>query len=163
MIGELNSDVLTFDFNNTEFYLADVISRISDYYRDKLSVLKIDFTVAEFGNCLISGDPDRLEEVLQNIIENAIKYGDGGNISIDFSDEENCRLITVSNSGCTLADTELNHIFDSFWRGSNTGSQPGSGLGLYICRQLMNGMGGDIFAQIDGGLMKVTVVCSKPQ
>lgn len=163
MIGELNSDVLTFDFNNTEFYLADVISRISDYYRDKLSVLKIDFTVSEFGNCLISGDPDRLEEVLQNIIENAIKYGNGGNISIDFSDEENCRLITVSNSGCTLADTELNHIFDSFWRGSNTGSQPGSGLGLYICRQLMNGMGGDIFAQIDGGLMKVTVVCSKPQ
>ncbi|MCR4639427.1 HAMP domain-containing sensor histidine kinase [Ruminococcus sp.] len=163
MIGELNSDVLTFDFNNTEFYLADVISRISDYYSDKLSVLKTDFTVAEFGNCLISGDPDRLEEVLQNIIENAVKYGDGGNISIDFSDEENCRLITVSNSGCTLADTELNHIFDSFWRGSNTGSQQGSGLGLYICRQLMNGMGGDIFAEIDGDLMKVTVVCSKPQ
>lgn len=163
MIGELNSDVLTFDFNNTEFYLADVISRISDYYNDKLSVLKTDFTVAEFGNCLISGDPDRLEEVLQNIIENAVKYGDGGNISIDFSDEENCRLITVSNSGCTLADTELNHIFDSFWRGSNTGSQQGSGLGLYICRQLMNGMGGDIFAEIDGDLMKVTVVCSKPQ
>ncbi|MBP5580162.1 MAG: HAMP domain-containing histidine kinase [Ruminococcus sp.] len=163
MIEELNTDVLTFDFNNTEFYLADVISNISDYYNDKLSVLKIAFTIGEYSNCLTSGDPDRLEEVLQNIIENAIKYGDGGNISVDFSDEENCRLITVSNSGCTLADTELNHIFDSFWRGSNTGSQPGSGLGLYICRQLMNGMGGDIFAEIDGDLMKVTVVCTKPQ
>ena len=54
MIEELNTDVLTFDFNNTEFYLADVISNISDYYNDKLSVLKTDFTVAEFGNCLIS-------------------------------------------------------------------------------------------------------------
>ena len=161
MIGELNSDVLTFDFNNTEFYLADVIGNISDYYRDKLSVLKIDFTIAEYSNCLISGDPDRLEEVLQNIIENAIKYGDGNSISISFSDEENCRLITVSNSGCTLADTELDHIFDSFWRGSNTGSQQGSGLGLYICRQLMNGMNGDIFADTENGFMKVTAVCSK--
>lgn len=163
MIGELNSDVLTFEFNNTEFYLADVIGNISEYYRDKLSVLKTDFTIAEYSNCLISGDPDRLEEVLQNIIENAIKYGDGDSISISFSDEENCRLITVSNSGCTLSDTELDHIFDSFWRGSNTGSQPGSGLGLYICRQLMSGMGGDIYAETDRGFMKVTVVCCKPQ
>lgn len=84
-------------------------------------------------------------------------------ISIDFSDEENCRLITVSNSGCTLSESELNHIFDSFWRGSNTGSQKGSGLGLYICRQLMSGMGGDIFAEIADGYMKVTAVCPKPQ
>ena len=161
MIGELNSDVLTFEFNNTDFYLSDVIGNISDYYRDKLSVLKTEFTVEEYSNCLLSGDPDRLEEVLQNIIENAIKYGDGRSISISFSDEENCRLITVSNSGCTLADTELPHIFDSFWRGSNTGSQQGSGLGLYICRQLMNGMNGDIFADTENGFMKVTAVCPK--
>ena len=163
MIGELNSDVLTFEFSNTEFYLSEVIDNINSYYKDKLEVLKTDFHIAGYSSCLISGDPDRLEEVLQNIIENAIKYGDGGSISIDFSDEENCRLITVSNSGCTLSDPELNHIFDSFWRGSNAGSQKGSGLGLYICRQLMSGMGGDIFAEIADGYMKVTAVCPKPQ
>ena len=163
MITSLNSDVLTFNIENGEFYLADVIDRIKEYYNDKLSVLKIDFRIDSFGNCIIEGDPDRLEEVIQNLIENAVKYGDGQSIALTFSDEEDCRLITVSNSGCTLEENELSHIFDSFWRGSNTGSQQGSGLGLYICRQLMTGMGGDIFAEIENGFMKITIVCRKPQ
>ena len=56
---------------------------------------------------------------------------------------------------------ELSHIFDSFWRGSNVGNQSGNGLGLYICRRLMNEMSGDIFAQIRNDTMCVTVVCHK--
>jgi signal transduction histidine kinase len=163
MISNLNTDFMSFDINNSEFYLSDVMNRINDYYSDKLSVLGTEFTVEKFSDCLISGDPDRLEEVVQNIIENAIKYGDGKSISITFSDEEDCRLIRISNSGCDLSDSELPHIFDSFWRGSNTGSQHGSGLGLYICRRLMEGMGGDIFADISDDFMSVTAVCRKPQ
>ncbi|MBQ5381760.1 MAG: sensor histidine kinase, partial [Ruminococcus sp.] len=50
------------------------------------------------------------------------------------------------------------HIFDSFWRGSNTGSNNGSGLGLYICRTLMRKMNGDIFAEIQDEEMVVTTV-----
>ena len=161
MIGNLNSDFMNFDVNNSEFYLSQVIGKISDYYTDKLSVIGTEFGIDRFDDCMLSGDSDRLEEVLQNIIENAIKYGDGKTISLNFSDEEDCKLITVSNSGCTLPDAELPHIFDSFWRGSNTGSQQGSGLGLYICRRLMNGMNGDIFAEASSGTMKVTVVCRK--
>ncbi|MEE6208441.1 MAG: sensor histidine kinase, partial [Alphaproteobacteria bacterium] len=53
---------------------------------------------------------------------------------------------------------ELPHIFDSFWRGSNTGSNSGSGLGLYICRTLMRKMNGDIFAEILDEEMVVTTV-----
>ena len=163
MIGNLNSDFMSFDVQQSEFYLKTVIDRITEYYSDKLSVLGTEFSIAPFSNCLICGDADRLEEVLQNIIENAIKYGDGRQISISFSDEEDCRLITVSNSGCQLSENELPHIFDSFWRGSNTGSQQGSGLGLYICRRLMDCMGGDIFAEITDGFMNITAVCRKPQ
>ncbi|MBP5744104.1 MAG: ATP-binding protein, partial [Oscillospiraceae bacterium] len=117
--------------------------------------------ISEYRDCMLSGDPDRLEEVLQNIFENAIKYGDGKRIAVSFSDEEDCRLITVSNSGCTLPEEELTHIFESFWRGSNTGNKQGSGLGLYICSRLMQKMGGDIFAETEDGEMKMTVVCRK--
>lgn len=161
IIKKLNSDFMTFEVDMTEFYLSQVIDKITAYYADKLASLGIDFNISRYGNCLISGDPDKIEEVLQNIIENAVKYGDGHCISINFSDEEDCRLITVSNSGCTLPDTELPHIFDSFWRGSNAGSKQGCGLGLYICRQLMSAMGGDIFAEISDGNMNVTIVCRK--
>jgi signal transduction histidine kinase len=55
----------------------------------------------------------------------------------------------------------LPHIFDSFWRGSNAGKHKGSGLGLYICRQLMHKMSGDIFAEIIDGRMIVTTVFQK--
>lgn len=159
--GKLSNDFMVFKINLTEFYLSQVIDKVTAYYADKLSSLGTDFDVSSYADCLISGDTDRLEEVLQNIMENAIKYGDGHSISLSFSDEENCRLITISNSGCTLPDIELPHIFDSFWRGSNTGNKQGSGLGLYICRRLMNDMGGDIFAEISNGDMNITLVCQK--
>ncbi|MEE0874821.1 MAG: sensor histidine kinase, partial [Ruminococcus sp.] len=79
-------------------------------------------------------------------------------IRIAFSREDDCQLIHIRNSGCTLSKNELPHIFDSFWRGSNTGSNNGSGLGLYICRTLMRKMNGDIFAEIQDEEMVVTTV-----
>jgi signal transduction histidine kinase len=141
-----------------EFYLSQAVEKISDYYCGKLELVKTGFMIGEYSNCILKGDLDRLVEVLQNVIENAIKYGDGYSIEISFTKEEDCRLITVRNSGCTLPKTELPHVFESFWRGSNAGNKSGSGLGLYICRQLMHKMDGDIFADIDHEMMCVTVV-----
>lgn len=152
-------DIIAFDVKNGEFYLSQVIDSIHAYYTDKLT--NTDFSVAKYSECMLNGDPDRLTEVLQNIIENAIKYGDGKSIALSFSDEEDCRIITVTNSGCTLEKEELAHIFDSFYRGSNVGSKSGNGLGLYICRQLTRAMGGDVFADTDGNYMSVSVVCKK--
>lgn len=152
-------DIIAFDIKNSEFYLSEVIDKIKSYYKDKLA--NTEFLVADYSNCMLNGDCDRLEEVLQNIMENAIKYGDGNSINISFSDEEDCRIITVKNSGCTLEESEVAHIFDSFYRGSNVGSKPGNGLGLYICRQLTRAMGGDVFANIENDCMCVSVVCKK--
>lgn len=152
-------DIMRFDVKKSEFYLSEVIDSIKAYYKDKLE--NTDFAIALYSDCMINGDADRVTEVLQNIMENAIKYGDGKSIDISFSDEEDCRIITVRNSGCTLEKSELTHIFDSFYRGSNVGSKPGNGLGLYICRQLTRAMGGDVFADIENGNMCVSVVCKK--
>ena len=152
-------DIIRFDVKNGEFYISSVIDRIKTYYAEKLS--GTEFTVDNCSDCILSGDPDRLTEVLQNVIENAIKYGDGHYIRIGFSDEEDCRLISVTNSGCTLPENELAHIFDSFWRGSNAGTRKGSGLGLSVCRSLMTKMNGDVYAEISGGDMRITLVCRK--
>lgn len=156
-----NEDFLSLDVCNGEFYLSELMDQICGYYRDKLSLVKIDFTVAPYTNCLIRGNLDRGVEVIQNLMENAIKYGDGERIDLLLSEEDGCILISVCNSGCTLPSAELPHIFDSFWRGSNADKQKGSGLGLYICRQLMHKMGGDIFAEISDGRMVVTTVFPK--
>ena len=151
-------DLVSAEVTSGEFYLLELIRRIKAYYTEKLALLKTDFHIDSFTDILISGDCERAEEVLQNIIENAVKYGNGKVISISFSREEDCQLIHIRNSGCTLSPNELPHIFDSFWRGSNVGSNSGSGLGLYICRTLMRRMNGDVYAQIDGEYMVVSVV-----
>ena len=153
-----SDDFLKLEVKNGEFYLSKLMDEINNYYKEKLSLNKIDLVMEEYNDCIISGDFDRSVEVLQNIFENAIKYGDGKNISLSFSDEENCRLVTIKNSGSILPETELVHIFDSFWRGSNSDGRDGSGLGLYICKKLMHKMGGDIYARIDNSDMMVTVV-----
>lgn len=85
-----------------EFYLSELILGIQSYYEDKLSVLRMELRMGQWENCLLKGDIDRAAEALQNIIENAIKYGDGRYLAIHISGEEDCRLITVANSGCTL-------------------------------------------------------------
>ena len=161
IISASREDFLSLDVNNGEFYLSELVSKINIYYTEKLSLLKTDFTVSSYTDCLINGDIDRSVEVVQNIMENAIKYGDGKSVDISFSEEDGCILVTVANSGCTLPDTDLPHIFDSFWRGANAKNEKGSGLGLYICRQLMHKMNGDVFAEINNGYMCVTTVFGK--
>ena len=156
-----SEEYLSLDVNKGEFFLSGLINNISGYYNEKLKLVNTKFNIGKYSDCLVSGDIDRGTEVLQNIIENAIKYGDGYSISINISEEEDSILIAVKNSGCTLPETEFPHIFDSFWRGSNAGNNKGSGLGLYICRQLMYKMNGGIFAETGNGFMIVTVVFPK--
>lgn len=153
-----SEDFLQLEIKSGEFYLSGAISRILSYYADKLALNKTDFIIDPFTDCIVAGDVDRSVEVLQNLMENAIKYGDGREIRISFSAEEDARLVAVTNSGSTLPEPELIHIFDSFWRGSNSSGKNGSGLGLYICRQLMYKMGGDIYAEIKGDEICVTAV-----
>lgn len=154
-------DFLNLEVKQGEFYLSELVGKVVAYYREKLGMIQTDFSVGGYTDCILKGDFDRSVEVLQNIMENAIKYGDGERIFIEFSEEEDCLLITVGNSGCTLPEMELPHVFESFWRGSNTGSHKGSGLGLYICRQLMHRMKGEIFAELQGDTMCVTVAFGK--
>lgn len=162
IITASKEDFLSFDVENGEFYLSWLVETISAYYGEKLALVKQEFAVGKYRERLLFGDPDRSVEVLQNIMENALKYGDGKRIELLFpEDDEEGVFVAVRNGGCTLDQEELPHVFESFWRGANAGNRPGSGLGLYICRQLMHRMGGEIFAEIQGTQITVTVVFRK--
>lgn len=161
IITASKEDFLSFDVNMGEFYLSMLVNRIKEYYTEKLFLIGTDFSVSDYTDCILNGDFDRSVEVVQNVMENAVKYGDGNHIALHFSEEDECALITVCNSGCTLADTDLPHIFDSFWRGANAENTAGSGLGLYISRRLMRKMNGEIFAEIRDCSMRVTMVFTK--
>lgn len=143
-----NEDFLHFEVKNGEFYLADALEKIREYYLEKMALNQIAFYLGEYRNCLVFGDEDRFIEVVQNVIENAIKYGDGKKIWLEMEKKDEEYEIRILNTGCQLEEKELPHIFDSFFRGSNVEKNKGSGLGLYICRELMHLMEGEIMAGI---------------
>lgn len=151
-------DFLNLEVQMEEFYLSEIIKITENYYKDKLSVIYTEFYVDKIEECIVKGDKNRMVEVLQNVMENAIKYGDGKWIRIWMEEEEDCKLIHILNSGCSLKKEELPNLFDSFYRGSNSTNVKGSGLGLYICKTLMRKMDGEIYAQVKEDAFCVTVV-----
>lgn len=154
-------DFLNLEVSMGEYYLSEVMKITESYYKDKLSVIHTEFQVDEISECLVKGDKNRMVEVLQNVMENAIKYGDGKSICISFGEEEDCKLIEIENSGCSLKKEELPNLFDSFYRGSNSTGRKGNGLGLYICKTLMRKMDGEIFAGMNEDVFCVTIVVRK--
>lgn len=146
IVQAAREDFLQMEVHNGEIYLSKVIHMLVHYYAEKLEQLHTSFIVEEVPGCLVYGDEDRMIEAGQNILENAIKYGDGRSIRISFSEEEDHVLVSIANTGHTLPQEEMTHIFDSFYRGSNSEHVRGSGLGLYICKELLHKMDGEIYA-----------------
>lgn len=158
IVKSSREDILDIRVDKGEFYLKDLMERVLATYEDKCSIRMINLQVGSYENCLLKGDLDRMEEVLENLFENAFKYGDGRQITITFYEEDYCQLIRIFNTGEPVTDHELNHVFESFFRGSNSKGEQGSGLGLYICRQIMRKMEGEIFVEKEPDGMAFVVV-----
>lgn len=97
------------------------------------------------GGASVVGDPDRLAEVLLNLVDNAIKYSpDGGPIDIDVRQEGGEVRLAVSDVGLGIPDDEVERVFDKFHRvdGSDAQAVYGHGLGLYISKKLVEAHGG---------------------
>lgn len=158
IVKNSSEDILPIEVENTEFYLEEYVEMIRTAYGPKLRLSMTELAIGAYENRLLKGSMDSAFEVMENLMENALKYGDGRQISIDFYEEDYCQLIQVSNSGNPVSSKEMPHLFDSFYRGSNAGSQEGNGLGLYICREMMHKMDGDIFAERKEDGMSFTLV-----
>ena len=154
----VSEDFMSFEVTPGEEFLSAIITKIYARYAPQLSMSGTEFLIRKYDDCILSCDPNRLAECFQNLIENAIKYGDGRRIEIGCDKMDGCELITVSNTGCTLEAKELPQIFESFHRGSNADKVQGNGLGLFICKRVMSLMGGEVFADIRNGCFFVTLV-----
>lgn len=151
-------NILDIEINNQDFYLQDLMNKVLSVYQEQCYSRQIELIVEQYENKLLKGDIERAQEVFENIFENAFKYGDGRNIKVSFYEEDYCQLIHIFNSGVSVCDNEFNHLFESFFRGSNSQGQQGSGLGLYICREIMTKMDGAVFAiKHDDGMSFVLV------
>ena len=101
-----------------------------------------------------SVDIDFLREVVNNLVENAIKYtASGGGIWINVRGDGDRVLINVTDTGIGISPDDLKHIFQKFYRADNSQTRTvgGTGLGLYLVKQRVEAMGGKVWAESSFG------------
>jgi PAS domain S-box-containing protein len=99
----------------------------------------------------VTVDPDRIQQVLSNLVGNAVKHTpEGGRVTISGEGENGEVRITVRDTGPGIPEEDLAFVFDRFWRGS-TGRGRGIGLGLAIARGIVKAHGGEIWAESTPG------------
>lgn len=139
-LTEDHSHLLTLIINNANFY-----ERIS---ADPLP------------DCIITVDPLRLQQVIDNVVNNSYKYANTGTpIDIKFEIRDNYLEVDILDYGPGIPDEELPLVFNKFFRGSLAANSNGAGLGLYISRYLMRKMQGDIVCanRQDGFTVKLLI------
>ena len=106
--------------------------------------LKLETNVPD-GIPLVMGEADKLNQVLANLVENAVKVtGDGGLISISANATDRWVEVKVSDNGIGIAREHLPHVFERFYKVDRSRRDGGTGLGLAIVKHLVQAHGGDI-------------------
>jgi signal transduction histidine kinase len=103
----------------------------------------------------VRADPRRLEQVLRNLVENAVKYSpDGGTVTVRGDVEGGQAVLSVGDEGIGIAPEDLGRVFDRFYRadGAAVRRAGGTGLGLSICQGIVQMLGGRIWAESTPGV-----------
>lgn len=139
--------------------LCDTLLPLAEAKSLKLS-LELDFTT----DLLIRSDDNNLRRALFNIIGNAIKFTDVGQVSVFGAHHDNTLVITVSDTGIGIAAEDLEKIFTPFQRGGNVSHKPGSGLGLAHAQGIAHVLGGDISVSSKTGVgTRITFTIEAPE
>jgi signal transduction histidine kinase len=102
----------------------------------------------------VIGDPDKIEQVLENLVSNAIKFTNTGTIEIKAREEENHVIVEVVDTGIGISDEHLSRLFDRFYRTDKARSRDkgGTGLGLAVVKSILNAHGSDIRVESQPGI-----------
>jgi two-component system sensor histidine kinase BaeS len=125
----------------------DVAAELDDRFRAKGVSLDLALGPAE-----VLGDADRLAQIARNLLSNALKYTPvGGHVRLVTARDQRRAMLDVTDDGPGIARDDLAHVFDRFWRGTNTAGVSGSGIGLTVARELARAHGGDLMARSELG------------
>lgn len=132
--------------------LAALVRSVAARYAEASGDSRVVCT-APAGATVIRGDAGRLEQVLDNMLSNAVKYSpDGGAVLLELRADDSGVVVVVQDSGIGLPAGEEERIFEPFRRAPNAVASglPGMGLGLHISRQIAEAHGGSLMAQSGG-------------
>lgn len=142
----------------TDFYLKEIRDTIYKEYDNQFKIKKIPYSIEIKDNPILKTDKTGLLRILFQLIDNAIKYGDGTGIFIKMERQEKSFYFSIKNNGEAIEEKEIPFIFNSFWRGSNAQNTEGQGIGLYEAKQIANKLGGDLLVNITENAFEIILI-----
>ncbi|GHV05459.1 hypothetical protein FACS1894217_02370 [Clostridia bacterium] len=135
------------------FDLRQTISNVCDVYLETEDRLEFQVDVDMENPLTVVSNPDRIEQVLVILLDNAIKHTpDGGRVRLTAAKRSGGLTVAVSNTGEGIAKVDLPYVFERFYKADKSHSGGGSGLGLSIAKEIMNGLGGKLSVSSESGL-----------
>lgn len=150
LISEL-LDVSRIETNRLQIHPQSI--RWSDFIRARVSAFQVQHPTrsirmaVDAGDAIVVADPDRMRQVVDNLLSNALKYSaEGTDIDLEVQVEDGAMLTSVTDHGIGIPKDEIPQLFERFHRARNVSSRyyGGLGLGLYIARAIIEAHGGSI-------------------
>ncbi len=132
---------------------GQLIKKVLGKLQDEIKRKKIAVQCSE-ENFKILVDADKLEQILFNLLDNAVKYNSvGGKIKIEIKKDKNCLLCAISDTGIGIPKNQFKRIFTKFFRANNviTVHTEGNGLSLYLTKAYIESHGGKIWVESELG------------
>ncbi|MDR3574071.1 MAG: ATP-binding protein [Anaerolineaceae bacterium] len=140
-----------FPIKRSDVNLPDLARRITTRFQTQTQkhTLRVDFPA---GFPVVLADETRLEQVLSNLISNAIKYSPDGEIRVSGQIRQDNVVVCVSDQGPGIAAQDIPHVFDRFYRAPDMARHTkGAGLGLYLSRAIVEAHGGRMWVDPEAG------------
>lgn len=150
-LAKLNSDKIEFSIEDT-----NLLSEVENIIKNNHIMFEdnhIDVVNKIDENIIVKADKLRLNELINNLITNSIKYApdEGANIILDAKQGDGFVTISVEDTGIGMTEKQINHIFDEFYKADDSRHNlDSSGLGLPICKRIVKKHGGKIWAESQG-------------
>ena len=122
------------------------LQNVGELFALRAQELNVRLEVMESSLPDVAGDIDRLEQVLANLVDNALRHTPpGGNVVLSARRESEATIgIAVADTGAGIPEDQIAHLFDRYYRADRPGSEGGTGLGLAIARELVRAQKGEI-------------------
>ena len=140
-----------------EINLTDFLAKYVCGKQEVLNQTEIELhAVLQERNYFAKIDPEQMQRILDNLVENSVKYSEKSPVHVEISlkSEKEKLHLRVSDDGTGVDEEKLPHIFEEFYRGDESrNKKEGNGLGLYIVKYLIEAMGGSVRAYNENGLV----------
>jgi PAS domain S-box-containing protein len=127
--------------------LTDLVTNVYQSFNAQFHAAGIRSDLRLDEDLIFDFDSQRMEQVISNLISNAIKYGDSTPVTVALRKQGSKAVLTVSDHGKGISESDQRRIFERFERAVSPSEVSGLGLGLFISRQIVESHGGDIYVE----------------